>query len=227
MNTIFVLLFLITFSLVIIGLVRPSRFAKIFSGSKDPKKPLRNLGVASFVLFLLVGFTAPEDTKQLNSINTNTDKTEQKQTPSPKITTETVTETEQIPYGVTTANDASLDKGKTRIATKGVNGVKTYTYEVTFADGKQTTKKLLKEAVTTAPIAEVSAIGTKVAPPPRAVASAPRQQTSPNCDPNYTPCVPNVSYDLDCPDIGFRVRVIGYDTHRFDREGDGIGCESY
>jgi endonuclease YncB( thermonuclease family) len=51
--------------------------------------------------------------------------------------------------------------------------------------------------------------------------------TGGNCDPNYTPCVPNVSYDLDCPDIGFSVTVIGSDPHGFDREGDGRGCESY
>jgi len=48
-----------------------------------------------------------------------------------------------------------------------------------------------------------------------------------NCDPNYVPCVPNVSYDLDCKDVGFRVQVIGYDRHRLDRDGDGYGCESY
>ena len=50
--------------------------------------------------------------------------------------------------------------------------------------------------------------------------------TPDNCDPNYTPCIPNVSYDLDCGDINFSVRVIGTDRHRFDRDGDGIGCES-
>lgn len=49
---------------------------------------------------------------------------------------------------------------------------------------------------------------------------------SSDCDPNYTPCVPNVSYDLDCGDITFSVRVIGNDHHRFDKEGDGRGCES-
>lgn len=52
-------------------------------------------------------------------------------------------------------------------------------------------------------------------------------QQEDNCDPNYSPCVPNVSYDLDCPDIGFTVRVIGTDVHNFDRDGDGYGCEPY
>lgn len=55
-------------------------------------------------------------------------------------------------------------------------------------------------------------------PPP-----APKQ----NCNPNYSPCVPNASYDLDCPDIGFQVTVTGVDVYHLDRDGDGVGCESY
>ncbi len=64
------------------------------------------------------------------------------------------------------------------------------------------------------------------ASPPPAALTSPAPQPQPSCDPNYTPCVPNVSYDLDCSDISFSVRVIGTDHHRFDREGDGLGCES-
>lgn len=56
--------------------------------------------------------------------------------------------------------------------------------------------------------------------------AAPQPSASNNCDPNYTPCIPNVSYDLDCGDISTSVQVIGTDKHRFDRDGDGIGCES-
>lgn len=55
---------------------------------------------------------------------------------------------------------------------------------------------------------------------------APTSNQGGNCDPNYTPCVPNVSYDLNCSDISFSVTVIGTDRHRFDRDGDGFGCES-
>lgn len=48
------------------------------------------------------------------------------------------------------------------------------------------------------------------------------------CDPNYAGgCVPIVSYDLDCADIGQSVTVVGYDVHGFDGDGDGYGCESY
>ena len=47
------------------------------------------------------------------------------------------------------------------------------------------------------------------------------------CDPNYTGCVPISSSDLDCPDVGFSMTVIGVDIHGFDREGDGLDCESF
>lgn len=65
-----------------------------------------------------------------------------------------------------------------------------------------------------------------VTPKVESRASTPAPTSS--CDPNYTPCVPNVSYDLDCADIGHSVTVVGYDKHGFDgNDNDGQGCESY
>ena len=139
---------------------------------------------------------------------------------SPVITTETVTTTEPIPFGKQTAETSSLNKGVTQVTTIGVNGVKTKTFNVTRADGVETKRVLVSQKITTAPVDEVTSVGIYVAPAP-----APRVMS--NCDPNYTPCVPNVSYDLDCPDIGFSVNVIGSDPHRFDGDNDGYGCESY
>lgn len=47
-----------------------------------------------------------------------------------------------------------------------------------------------------------------------------------NCDSNYSgTCVPVVSYDLNCDDIGGSVKVVGSDPHGFDGDGDGYGCE--
>jgi micrococcal nuclease len=49
-----------------------------------------------------------------------------------------------------------------------------------------------------------------------------------NCDPAYPDvCIPSPPPDLDCGDIPFkRFRVLPPDPHNFDRDGDGIGCES-
>lgn len=134
------------------------------------------------------------------------------------IETKEVTETEVMPFGEETKDDTALASGSSKVVQAGVNGEKTIVYEVTYENGQEKSKKVKAETVTKAPVNKVTATGTYVAPPPPAPAQ---------CDPNYTPCVPNVSYDLDCPDIGFSVRVIGTDVHRFDREGDGHGCESY
>jgi hypothetical protein len=138
----------------------------------------------------------------------------------PKITKSTITETADVEFEKTTVNDGNLEKGKTEIRTVGVNGVKTFTYEVTLENGKQTDKKLLKEEVTTTPISEVTAIGTYVAPKPA-------------CDPNYSgACVP-IASDVDCAGgsgngpayIYGPVYVIGTDIYGLDRDGDGVGCE--
>lgn len=50
---------------------------------------------------------------------------------------------------------------------------------------------------------------------------------SENCNPNYSPCVPNVNYNLDCNDVSGPVNVIGYDEYFLDADGDGVGCEPY
>lgn len=56
---------------------------------------------------------------------------------------------------------------------------------------------------------------------------APQPRVASECDSNYAGgCVPIVAYDLDCPDIAFRVQVIGVDIHKFDRDLDGYGCET-
>ena len=49
-----------------------------------------------------------------------------------------------------------------------------------------------------------------------------------SCDPSYpTICIPPNSSDLNCPDIPHRrFTVQGADTHGFDRDNDGVGCES-
>lgn len=145
---------------------------------------------------------------------------EQKQ---PVVTKKTVAETTDVTFSKVSVDDANLEKGKTEVHTAGVNGVKTFIYEVTYEDGKEVDKKLVKEEVTTAPITEVTAVGTYVKP------VAPK----PSCDPNYSgACVPTAS-DVDCAGgsgngpayVSGPVFVTGRDIYDLDRDGDGVGCE--
>lgn len=73
---------------------------------------------------------------------------------------------------------------------------------------------------------------TKPATTGSALASKDATSTTPTntkCDPNYQGCIPPYPPDLDCTDIkrmGLApIRVIGRDVHKFDGDGDGIGCD--
>jgi micrococcal nuclease len=63
-----------------------------------------------------------------------------------------------------------------------------------------------------------------IAPPP----PAPSPPPSANCDASYpTVCIPPPPPDLDCADVPYTAFAVrGADPHRFDGDGDGIGCES-
>jgi len=48
-----------------------------------------------------------------------------------------------------------------------------------------------------------------------------------DCDPSYPDfCIPPYPPTLDCKDVPSNFRVVGEDPHGFDRDRDGIGCES-
>jgi hypothetical protein len=138
----------------------------------------------------------------------------------PQVETRTVTQTAAIAYSTRTVKDTALAKGKTKVRTKGVAGVRTLTYQVTFVDGQQTTKKLVKSVVTRKPVTKVVAVGAK-------------STSGGGCDPNYSgACVP-IASDVDCAGgsgngpayVRGPVRVVGSDIYDLDRDGDGIACD--
>jgi micrococcal nuclease len=66
--------------------------------------------------------------------------------------------------------------------------------------------------------------------PERGSAAVPLQPAAPStgpCDPSYPDlCLPPPPPDLDCRDVpSKRFRVAGADPHRFDGDGNGVGCE--
>ncbi|WBB64888.1 G5 domain-containing protein [Micromonospora sp. WMMD812] len=137
--------------------------------------------------------------------------------PSPKVETRTVTETATIKYGERTVKDPNLAEGKRVIRTKGVNGVRTLTYQVTLTDGVQTGRKLIKSVVSKQPVTQVVAVGTK-------------QERQ--CHPGYGGCVP-IASDVDCAGgsgngpayVTGPVKVLGDDPYDLDRDNDGYGCD--
>lgn len=65
------------------------------------------------------------------------------------------------------------------------------------------------------------------APASTPTVAAPLGAGGAGCDPSYpTVCIPS-GPDLDCGDVPHRwFTVLAPDPHGFDREGDGVGCES-
>jgi hypothetical protein len=96
------------------------------------------------------------------------------------------------------------------------------TYELTFVNGVQTAKSLVRQEVAKQPTTQVTVVGTKV-----------EASASSGCDPNYSGgCVP-IASDVDCAGgsgngpayVRGPVTVVGNDIYDLDRDNDGIGCE--
>lgn len=148
--------------------------------------------------------------------------------PTPERTVKEETVTETVPFESSTVDDGSLPAGQTAVVTQGVDGQKTLTYRVTYEGSKEVSRELISEVVTLAPVTQVTANGTYVAPPP-----PPPAAPNNGCDPNYAEaCVPQSS-DVDCawgtgngPAYFDGVaRVVGSDIYGLDRDGDGYACE--
>ena len=153
-------------------------------------------------------------------------------TPTPEISYENEEVPTQLPFAAVNVDDPNALVGTSSPSVAGVPGVKTTTYRVTFVDGVATTREVVSDVTTTAPIDAVTAVGSKPIPAPAPVAPAPVAAAS-GCDPNYSgQCVP-VASDVDCAGGSGNgpayttgpVRVVGSDIYDLDRDGDGIACD--
>jgi len=71
-------------------------------------------------------------------------------------------------------------------------------------------------------------IGCESGSPQSSIPVQPSQPKENSCDPSYPDvCIPVYPPDLDCGEIQFaNFKVLSPDPHGFDRDKDGIGCES-
>jgi hypothetical protein len=80
-----------------------------------------------------------------------------------KLETKQITLNQPIPFANVSENDPTLPKGITKVSAQGVNGVKQITYKVTYVDGLETAREKLSEVVSTAPVEQVTKVGTREA----------------------------------------------------------------
>jgi resuscitation-promoting factor RpfB len=81
-----------------------------------------------------------------------------------RVTESKVTRKVSVAYKTVRKETSKLDKGDTRVDTRGVKGVRTLTYKVVRHDGKAVSKKRTSDKVTKKPVTQVVLVGTKVEP---------------------------------------------------------------
>ena len=100
--------------------------------------------------------------------------------------------TEAVAYDTIHQEDPDLLKGQTRIIQAGLSGERTILTEVTKVDGKET-RKVVSNEVTTAPVSEIIAVGTKV-------------------DSTSTPSEVSPSLVQEKPELEVTTEAVAYDT---------------
>jgi hypothetical protein len=137
---------------------------------------------------------------------------------APVVDKRIITNRRATPFKTLRVNDSTLSKGTTRVRNPGARGMEILTYKVTFRNGIQTHKELIRKVIIRTPVSRVIAVGIK---------------ETQRCDPNYSgACVP-IASDVDCAGgsgngpayVQGPVQVVGTDIYGLDRDGDGIGCE--
>lgn len=78
-----------------------------------------------------------------------------------KVTTKKETDVKAVDFETKKVNDNTLDKGETKVDTKGEKGEEKITFEITLVDGKEESRKEIKREVTKEPTTEVIKVGTK------------------------------------------------------------------
>jgi hypothetical protein len=152
------------------------RFVAWFKGLSTTGKVL--FGTTIVVAWGAIGASQATTLNSSNAANksqqTNTQHITVSKPNTPVVTTKTETDTQSIPFTSITVQNSTLAKGTTKITTAGVNGSETLTYEITYTNGNQTSKKLADTTVTSQPVQQVTADGTYVA-------SAPTPAPAPSC----------------------------------------------
>ena len=133
----------------------------------------------------------------------------------------------EVLYSTVEKKDNSIPAGKREITQAGKKGERTVTYEVTYENGKEKSRKQISEKVTIAPVDEIVIVGTQVAasssptsPAATSSGSGPTQPTSNGSSVYYANCT-------EVRNAGAAPIYRGQPGYRsaLDRDGDGVACE--
>lgn len=81
-----------------------------------------------------------------------------------RVETRKEKKTEEIAFSVETQKSSSMYIGSSKVTREGVNGSKEVTYQITYVDGKEESRKKVKEKVIKEPVSKIVTEGTKEKP---------------------------------------------------------------
>lgn len=181
-------LLVIVIIIIAVGLIKPTLLRRFFKSYATRKHVFIGGLISLFVFGGIAGATEPASIKQARLHKQSTQEQAQlisRQQESAKqaaIRTtpevKTVEEHIAVAYVKEQKNDATQASGTKRISQAGKDGAKRISYEVTYIDGKETSRVKKNETVVTEPVNEVTSIGTYVAPTPKATSPAPQTRST-------------------------------------------------
>ena len=77
-----------------------------------------------------------------------------------RVTYEEITEEEEIWFEEETQYSDNYAEGTSQVTTPGINGMKNVTYKVKYVDGKEDSREMISEEITTEPVTQIVTIGT-------------------------------------------------------------------
>lgn len=220
---------------VLVGIIKPAKIAKI-TRSVWSRKKVAGIGAVSLVILApLLSAAEPESVKRQRLQQQAIPKASQQITSeNDKRTTKSVIKEQEISFTTVEREDSTLTKGERITSQAGVAGRKSQTYEVTYVNNVEVSRKLVKEETVREAVDEIILIGTYVAPvqpiAPVPTSSA-KGSTSPgssasSSSPSSTPS----AYYANCTEAraaGVTPIYQGQPGYRLalDRDKDGIACE--
>lgn len=78
-----------------------------------------------------------------------------------RVNVKTVTEKETVAFATKTEYSSALYQGQSSVKQQGISGEKEVTYEVTYVDNVEESRRQVKEVVTKEPVDEIILLGTK------------------------------------------------------------------
>ena len=81
-----------------------------------------------------------------------------------RVETRKEKKTEEIAFSVEAQKSSSMYVGSSKVTREGVNGSKEVTYQITYVDGKEESRKKVKEKVIKEPVSKIVTEGTKEKP---------------------------------------------------------------